>query len=64
MKPIPDPTTICTPGELDVLCLRAAGIGRRRGSAMLNISEDAWRWRLASALRKIANAPTKQEDAA
>ena len=62
----PDPATILTPQELDVLCLRNVGIGRRRGSAMLGISEDAWRWRLASALRKIDQETTanRKENAA
>lgn len=54
---------VCTSDELDVIHLHAAGIGRRRGSAMLRISEDAWRWRLASALRKIHQHTDQQEAA-
>ena len=45
--------SVCTNNELDVLHTHAAGFGRRSGSRLLNISEDAWRWRLNSAFRKI-----------
>lgn len=55
--PTPDiAQQVCTRQELDVLHLAAAGIGRRRGSRMLGITEDAWRWRLMSAHRKIHDA--------
>lgn len=33
-----------------------AGKGRRAGSLALGITEDAWRYRLANAERKIADA--------
>lgn len=55
---------VCTDEEQDVLHLHAAGIGRRRGSTMLRISEDAWRWRLASALRKIRDHDDQEKHAA
>lgn len=55
---------ILSPAELHVLLLASQGIGRRSGSLMLGISEDAWRWRLASARRKIAQHTREQEEAA
>ncbi len=54
---------IVSPAELHVLLLASTGVGRRTGSLMLGISEDAWRWRLSSARRKIAQH-TRQEEAA
>lgn len=45
---------ILTDQELEVwLAKHIAGKGRRSGSLALGISEDAWRYRLAQAERKI-----------
>lgn len=55
---------ILTERELDVFHASAAGYGRRAGSEALGISEDAWRWRLAQARRKIAQHTREQEEAA
>jgi hypothetical protein len=55
---------IVTTPELHVLLLHEAGYGRRAGSLVLGISEDAWRWRLANARRKITAHHSQQEEAA
>jgi hypothetical protein len=50
-------TTVLTDGEFDVLISKHVhGHGRRTGSRLLRISEDAWRHRLASAERKLLEA--------
>lgn len=59
----PDPLDrILTTRELHVVLLASAGYGRRTGSQALGISEDAWRWRLAAAKRKLGQQHTDQED--
>lgn len=39
-------------------------LGRRSGSLALGISEDAWRYRLTSATRRLDQAIREQETAA
>lgn len=64
LPPRDDLARIVAPAELHVLLLHSAGVGRRSGSILLGISEDAWRWRLASARRKITAHHSRQEEAA
>lgn len=46
--------------ELDVwLAKHVFGYGRRKGSLALGISEDAWRYRLTCAERKLTEATTE-----
>jgi hypothetical protein len=59
----PPADPILTTPELHVLLLHSAGYGRRAGSLALGITEDAWRWRLAAARRKIGKPTTKKEAA-
>lgn len=48
--------TILTPDELNVwLTKHVAGKGRRSGSLVLGITEDAWRYRLQRAEHKITD---------
>lgn len=54
-------TTILTDDEFDVLISKhVLGLGRRTGSRLLRISEDAWRHRLAAAERKLVEARKEQ----
>jgi hypothetical protein len=54
-----------TDPELDVwLAKHIHGYGRRAGSLALGITEEAWRYRLTSADRKVAAALDCQEDTA
>lgn len=56
---------LLTPDELDVwLTKYVADKGRRSGSVYLGITEDAWRYRLANAKRKLAAHHAEQETAA
>ena len=54
---------LCTPQELAVLKLISHGYGRRRGSLVLGITPEAWRWRADNAIRKI-NTHLQREGAA
>lgn len=55
---------ILTRPELDVwLSKHIAGKGRRAGSLALNITEDAWRYRLNQADRKITTALNQKDTA-
>jgi DNA-binding CsgD family transcriptional regulator len=54
---------ILTPAELDVVKLRAANYGRRRGSLALGISEEAWRYRWRNVIRKLDALPSGEEAA-
>lgn len=54
-----------TDAELRVwIAKHAQGLGRRAGSAALGISEDAWRYRLRCADRKMRMAIDMRKDAA
>lgn len=54
-----------TDAELEVwLAKHVAGKGRRAGSLALGITEDAWRYRLAQADRKIQAHLTHAKEAA
>lgn len=54
-------TVVLTDGEFDVLVSKHVhGHGRRVGSRLLHISEDAWRHRLAAAERKLIEARKEQ----
>lgn len=52
---------VLTPRELDVwLSKHVSGYGRRAGSLALGITEEAWRYRMAVATRKIDEARKEQ----